>query len=342
MTEEFHLPRRRFLQIVAGSSAALVLGGCGDSASSLKNLTPYQWDGSLLGAETSMTLYHEHDAASIAAIKEVTAEVKRLAGIFTVYVFGSELSRLNETGRLEPAAPEMHEILEVSRRIWRASDGLFDPTIQPLWELYSGYYATPRPAGDPGPTQEAIAAARAKIGLDKVQVDGANIRFAAKGMALSFNGIVQGYLTDRTYEILRKRGFEHALINIGEYRAFGGRPQPDGSVQPWKVDIPDATAPWRVFDTLEVTDGAVSTSAPSGSAFNTGGTVHHLFNPKTGLSENRYHSVTVTAPTATIADGLSTVLTVVSPEQAQEILSNFEGTAALLRPLEGDPIRIGL
>lgn len=342
MLKDSYLPRRRVLQIIAGSTAALALGGCGESPSSRKKLTPYVWEGSLLGAETTLTLYHEHDAASIAAIKEITAEVKRLAGIFTIYVFGSELSRLNKTGRLEPAAPEMLEILNVSRRLWRESDGLFDPTIQPLWELYADYYSAPRTPDDPGPTAAAIAAARSKVGLDKVLVEDGSIRFAAEGMALSFNGIVQGYLTDRAHEILRKRGFRHALINMGERRALGGKPQPDGSVQPWQVDIADATAPSQVFDTLEVMDQAVSTSAPSGSAFNTGGTVHHLFNPKTGLSENRYHSVTVTAPTATIADGLSTVLTVVSPDQARGILSKFEGTGALLRPRDGDPIRIGL
>ncbi len=341
MFKDGHLPRRRFLQIVAGSTAALALAGCGESPSSRKKLTPYVWEGSLLGAETNLTLYHEHDAASIAAIKEITAEVKRLAGIFTIYVFGSELSRLNKSGRLEPAAPEMLEILNVSRRLWRESDGLFDPTIQPLWELYADYYSTPRTPEDPGPSAEAIAAARSKVGLDKVLVEDGNIRFTAQGMALSFNGIVQGYLTDRAYEILRKRGFKHALINMGERRAMGGMPQPDGSVKPWKIDIADATAPWKVFDTLELTDQAVSTSAPSGSAFNTGGTVHHLFNPKTGLSENRYHSVTVVAPTGTIADGLSTVLTLVSPEQARDILTKFEGTGALLRPLKGEPIRIG-
>ncbi|WP_286831058.1 MULTISPECIES: FAD:protein FMN transferase [Kordiimonas] len=342
MLKDAGLPRRRFLQIVAGGTAALALGSCGENADKRKKLTPYVWEGSLLGAETNLTLYHEHDAASIAAIKEITAEVKRLAGIFTIYVFGSELSRLNKSGMLAPAAPEMLEILDVSRRLWRESDGLFDPTIQPLWELYADYYATPRAPDDPGPSPEAIATARAKVGLDKVLVDDGSIRLAVEGMALSFNGIVQGYLTDRAHEILRKRGFDHALINMGEYRALGGKPQQDGSVKPWQIGIADAEAPWRVFETLEVTDRAVSTSSPSGAVFNTGGDVHHIFNPKTGLSANRYHSVTVTAPTATIADGLSTVLTVVPPEKAPEILSKFEGAAAFLRPLEGDPIRIGL
>lgn len=341
MTDASNLHRRRFLQIVAGSTAALVLPGCGD-ADPAGSLKPYDWKGSLLGAETSISLYHEHQAAAEAAVREITAEVKRLAGIFTIYVHGSELSRLNETGELASAAPELLEILATSRRIWQSSDGLFDPTVQPLFELYANYYAEPRAADDPGPTEEAIAEARSKVGLEKVLVEEEAVRFATPGMALSFNGIVQGYLTDRAHEILQRRGFRHALINMGEYRALGGKPDGKGGVTPWRIGIADATAPWRVFETLDVIDKGVSTSAPSGATFNTGGTIHHLFNPKTGLSENRYHSVTVVAPSATIADGLSTVLAVVSEADARDILSRFPGTGAFLRPLEGDPVRIEL
>lgn len=340
MPRTYKLDRRRFIKIVAGGAGSLAIAGCGEELP--RSLVPYHWQGSLLGAETSIMLYHAHEAASIAAVKEITAEVKRLAGIFTLYVFGSELSRLNSDGYLLNAAPEMLEILSISRTLWRESDGLFDPTVQPLWELYANYYAEPRTETDPGPSEEKIAEARSRVGLDKVFVEDNGIRFSAKGMALSFNGIAQGYFTDRAYEILKKRGFDHALINMGEYRALGGKPQDDGTIVPWRIGIADATAPWKVFETIEVMDRAVSTSAPSGATFNTGGTVHHLFNPKTGLSANRYHSVTVTAPTGTIADGLSTVLTIVEPDKAREILAKFPGTAAFLRPLKGNPIKIGL
>ncbi|NVJ98239.1 MAG: FAD:protein FMN transferase [Alphaproteobacteria bacterium] len=329
------------MKLSAAGAAALSLVACG-SQEEAGPLVEYSWSGSLLGVDTSLRLFHAHDAVSIAAVKEITAEVKRLAGIFTLYVHGSDLSRLNQTGSLVGATSEMLEVVEFCRQLWIASEGLFDPTVQPLWELYADYYSEPRAADDPGPSAAAIARAREKVGLDKVIEDKGTIKFAADGMALSFNAVAQGYLTDKAYEILKKRGFRHALINMGEYRAIGGKPLPDGDIGPWHIGIADATAPWRVFETLQIMEQAVSTSAPSGAAFNTGGTSHHLFNPRTGLSENRYHSVTVVAPTATIADGLSTVLALVDVEQARKILSHFEGAGAFLRPLEGDPVRIGI
>ena len=125
-------------------------------------------------------------------------------------------------------------------------------------------------------------------------------------MAVSLNGIAQGYITDRIAELLRRNGFENVLVNLGEIRGVGGHP----SGRRWSVGIaitPDDTGASR---TLEIADQAVATSAPMGTPLNTSGTAHHLFDPRTGACAAHHQSVTVTAQTAALADAYSTAFAV--------------------------------
>lgn len=341
MPQNFNAQRRKFLRLSVGGWVACTLMAC-DSSQNAKSLVPFEWQGDLLGTETSLVLYHEHEAAFQAAIKEIQAEMKRLAGIFTLYVHGSDLSRLNAGGSLHHAAPEILELIDVSRQLWRASDGLFDPTVQPLFDLYADYYKTPRAEDDPGPAEEAILEARRRVGLDKVLVSGDSIQFEMDGMVLGFNALVQGYLADRAAMFLKERGIRHGLINMGEYRAVGGWPGDDGSLRPWRVPIEDAVNRHTIFEEVAIMDGGVSTSMPKRSSFDARGSQRHLFDPKTGMRKHIYRSVTAVAPSAVLADGLSTVMALVEPDEAREILANFDEARALLRPLDGPPVRIGL
>ena len=59
------------------------------------------------------------------------------------------------------------------------------------------------------------------------------IRFARLGMAMTLNGIAQGYITDKVGDILRARGFEHVLVDMGEQLAVG--PKWDGTA--WRSEF---------------------------------------------------------------------------------------------------------
>ena len=100
--------------------------------------------------------------------------------------------------------------------------------------------ATTSPAVDqPAATPLAAEIARVYgtpavvIDLDKVGFNRDRIAFARSGMALTLNGVAQGYTTDCVIDLLRAGGVTSALANIGEVRALGSGP--DGS--PWRVAI---------------------------------------------------------------------------------------------------------
>ena len=131
-------------------------------------------------------------------------------------------------------------------------------------------------------------------------------------MALTFNGIAQGYITDRVAELLRGEGLHDVLLNLGEIRALPGRS--------WRIGIAGAN------QTIGLSDAAIAQSAGRGTAFTTDGRWHHLIDPKTGQSARGLTSVTITAPTATEADALSTALFVTPPADRAGLVRRFPGT----------------
>ena len=123
-----------------------------------------------------------------------------------------------------------------------------------------------------------------------------------RGAAITLNGIAQGFATDRVVERLRQAGLSTTLVDIGEIRAIGARPE--GT--PWRVGLGDPDRPGVLTETVDLVDRAVATSAGAGFRFDSEGRFTHLFDPATGRSPQRYSTVSVMAPTATEADALST------------------------------------
>ena len=141
-----------------------------------------------------------------------------------------------------------------------------------------------------------------------------------RGMAVTLNGIAQGYVTDKIVDLLRSRGVVHSLVDMGESRAIG--PRPDG--EPWEVGIADPDVAGRTAAILPIVDRAVSTSGAYGFRFDPQGRFNHLFDPATGGCADRYRSVTTVSATATVADALSTAFSLMSEPQIRSMLPEVD------------------
>jgi thiamine biosynthesis lipoprotein len=260
------------------------------------------------------------------------AEIGRLERVFALYRDDSELVRLNRDGRLNDPSFDLVTVLSLGLRLSDLSGGAFDMTVQPLWDLYAGHFfrsAVPRPEG---PVPEAIERARALV--DWRTVDLGTRRIALRsGMSITLNGIAQGYVTDRVIDILRQEGCESVMADMGcsELRALGRRA--DGS--PWRVGLADPRAPESLAMTVELSDGALCTSGGYGTKFEASGRFHHLFDPATGASAHHVIAVSVVAPSAMMADALSTALYVTPPDRSGRLLQSFPGIIALLTRPDG-------
>lgn len=311
--------RRRFLSVVGATAAYAAL----PPAHATARPVPVVWKGTALGALASITLVHEDRAHARAVLDGCLAEIERLERIFSLYRSDSSLSRLNAAHVLDEPPAELVELLSTSLALARASSGAFDPTIQPLYRLYEAHFRA-RDAAPEGPASEAIAKALADVDHRRVEVAAGRIALQAPGMAITLNGVAQGYVTDRIADRLRREGFSGIVIDLGEARAAGRRP--DGGA--WTAAVVDPDVPARTLFELTMGDAAgeiraLATSAGAGTRFGADPRVHHLFDPRTGRSANRYASVSVAASRATIADGLSTALSIVTPARARQLLAMY-------------------
>jgi len=272
------LSRRRFLTISAGLAAL---------AAAPARAALSDWHGMALGARARILIDHP-DAEAITAA--AAAEIDRLEGIFSLYRPESALSRLNAAGTLAAPPFELLECLALCNAVHAATAGLFDPTVQPLWQLYADRFG----AGQ-SPQEAEIAAMRARVGFQRVSFDTRRITLQP-GQALTLNGVAQGFIADKVAKLLRERGLDHILIDTGEFHALG--PQPNGTA--WPVQL-------SAGGKVDLANRSLASSSALGTTFDQAGTVGHILHPVTGRpAPSRWQLVTITAPQAGLADALST------------------------------------
>jgi len=296
------LTRRRFLLAAA---AAGVLGRV--------HAERWEWRGSALGSEARIVLTGPRDQAE-AALAEVVAEIDRLENIFSLHRPASQLSRLNATGILEAPSRDLSDALAASARWKQLTGGAFDPAVQPLWTHWA--------EGAAELMQVALERVRdAEIALFTGRI------VLSRRTALTLNGIAQGIVADRVAALLIRRGFAPPVIDTGEMRLPGPERRP--------VDLPDAGL------RLHLAEAAVATSAPGALSFDTEGRRHHLFDPRSGDSPVWWRSVTVIAPTAEMADALSTAYAVSPPEMIGDLTANLTDVAVIATGRMGETRTFG-
>lgn len=271
--------RRRFLMIAA---AALATGGASRTGDA------FVWHGNALGARATIRLTHP-DAAAITA--RAAVEIDRLENVFSLYRAGSALSRLNAAGALEAPPFELLECLSLCGTVHAATKGRFDPTVQRLWQAHATAAVENRPLG-----AAERSAALALTGWSGVALSESAVTLRP-GMALTLNGIAQGYIADRIAALLAAEGLTDILIDTGELRALGT--QPDGAA--WPVTLSPSGRK------IGLSARALATSAPLGTVLDAAGKVGHIIDPATGTTAPAtWQAVSISAPSAALADALST------------------------------------
>ena len=303
--------RRRFITIAAVVTGASLLPRVA-AAFAPQTVT---WRGIALGAPAMLMLQHPDEGEAKNAISACLAEVARLEAIFSLYRPDSALMRLNANGRLDDVPVDLNILLAEAISLATQTDGAFDPTIQPLWQVHAQHLHRASAASD-GSYVRDLEKARALVGWRDVHTDDGKIRLGKPGMALTLNGIAQGYITDKVGDILRARGFEHVLVDMGEQLAIG--PKWDGTA--WRVGIRDPEDQGRVMQTLPLTSGAVATSSNWAIGADAGSRFAHILDPRTGRPAEQWASVTVVSDRATQADGLSTALTLLPWDRWQTLM----------------------
>ena len=280
------LTRRRFFTIAACAAATPALAD-----------DVHDWTGQAMGASARIVLRGCDDRRARRLFLKVEGLLAQVEGHFSLHR-DSDLTRLNRVGRLSYPDRTIVDLFKLAGAVHTATDGAFDPSIQPLW------LATAM-GGD-------IAAARQLVGWDRMRVSDDEIALDP-GMALTFNGIAQGHAADRVADLMRQNSFTDVLIDMGEIMGLGQRPGGGG----WQAAIakPDGVEVAR----LTLINRALATSSPRGTLI--GGGKPHIVSPD-GFAP-LWQLASVSAPSAALADALSTAFCLMDRPAIAHALAAF-------------------
>lgn len=280
--------RRRFLTL---SACALAWPATAASPAQV-------WRGTAMGAAITLRLEGAAPVQARAFFAEAARVLRQTEASFSLHG-KSELTRLNRTGLLRHPGAGMLDLLDISDRLHRATGGAFDPSVQPLWLA--------RARG------QDESAARALADWGQVSWDRARVRLRRPGMALTFNGIAQGWAADRLADIAAAHDLADVLIDSGEQRALG--------LRGWQAGI--AAPDGAILRRMVLRDRALATSSGMGTRIGPQGDRPHILDPK---GDRLPHAtVAVSAPHAVLADGLSTAFCVMDGPAIGNALTGLPG-----------------
>jgi len=264
----------------------------------------------MIGFGTTLWLRagHTHVAQLDAALDAAMKALRDVETEMSLFNPDSAVSRLNATGVLHQPSAHLRSVLGLSAHVSRRSAGTFDVSMQPLWKVWADAQADQRL-----PAQRAVMHAQKHVNWQAVEVSPDAVRLNLKGMGVSLNGIAQGYAADLVKAVLQAHGIAHAQIDAGETTLLGQAP----GGKPWALGVEDvAVLPHRhVTPVLQADGRAIATSSDAHTAFSADHQHHHILNPHTGYSPTHWASVSVLAPSCVLADALTKVFFMQSPQQ---------------------------
>ncbi len=334
--------RRQWLCVSLGAAGALALPQRGVFAASAAPSPPLlHWrERALIGFGTTLSLRAAHAQATVAeaALSDAVAAIRHVERQMSLFDPNSALSRLNRDGVLNDPHLDLVAILKLARGVSARSGGSFDVTVQPLWTAWQRARAAGR-----HPSASELRDARSHVDWRGVIVSPSQLRLSRPGMAVTLNGIAQGYAADLATAALRARGIEHALLDTGEWQALGQGPEQ----APWTLGIenplaaegpnpsPHAGSPTSLHARLLarlVADGrAMATSSDAHCSFSADRRQHHILDPRSGHSPRELASVTVLAPSAALADALTKVFFMAGWQPAMALARRWQVDVLVMR-----------
>jgi thiamine biosynthesis lipoprotein len=242
----------------------------------------------------------------------------------------SEVQRLSrQAGRPNAVSPLLLEAVRFSLALAEATDGAFDPIVGLRLER-SGFnhnYRTGERIDTSLPDEQ--------VSYRDVRLDpGGPTLTLRKPLLLDLGAVAKGLALDLAGRELGPLG--SFCLEAGGDILVGGR---NARGERWRIGIRDPNGGEQPVEVLTVADQAVCTSGdyerrrPDGQG-------HHLIDARTGRSAGALRSVTVVAPTALAADGLSTAAFVLGPTRGARLLAQ-EGVAGLLVNAAGEIQTVG-
>ena len=267
--------------------------------------------GIVFGTTVSMTVLHESETIARAALSSAFTALREVDGLMSVYRADSQVGRLNHDGHLSHPDPRLLKVLDTAQLLARLTDGAFDVTVQPLWHAAN--------------EQQPVTPILSRIGWRKLDISDHELRFCASSMAITLNGIAQGFGTDQALAALQRHGIHDALLDTGELATLGV----NEAGNPWLLAVGDPRDEQRFAQLLAADGRCLASSGDYATRFTDDFSQHHIVDPHTGISPTELAAVSVLAPSGMLADGLSTACMVLGAQKSLALAASLPSVDVL-------------
>ena len=309
--------------------------------------------------------------------QQVLRILEELNSLFSLTVEDSEIVRFNNLhyGETMEISHHMARVVELAKKLHDATDGLFDPTIHPIVDLwgftprfnvarFQPQYPFDRDQRHTLPDSQYIQAFLNLVNFDgillqedeygnftltknipPVEVNG--VIYQAK---LDFGAILKGYATDLVGQLLREQGFEFGHFSAGGSSMYilNGMDIKEGGEYKLQLGLRrprEGQTLASSFIRVAVSNTALSTSGDYSHMFFVDGVRYcHIFNTTTGWPVNTpatagdqsgIAKISVFGEGGAFAEGLSTALMALQPNDALQIIDSLGYKAILVYYTQG-------
>ena len=262
----------------------------------------------VFGTLADVSIWGVKEDKARAAVNAIAADFQREHHEWHAWEPGPlvDLNKAIAAGKPAPVPPSIVPLIERSREISDLSEGLFNPAIGRLLNLW-GFQSSERPNGPP-PSRAAVAAlVAAHPSMDDLTLKDGVLYSTNPAVQLDFGGIAKGYAVDLALQHLRELGINNAIVNAGGGLGVIGR----HGDRPWRVGIRHPQGK-GILASLDVNDGESVHTSGNYERFREYEGVHyaHILDPRTGWPVDSITSCTVISKDGTLADAAATALVI--------------------------------
>ena len=305
--------------------AICLLAGCGRPEQySITYLTLFDTVTTITGQAQSQTDFEEQAQA----IHDELLRYHQLFDIYNDYDGLNNLKTVNDQAGLAPVEVDeaIIALLKDCKTYYEATSGTVNAAMGSVLQLWH----EARTAGleDPAnaylPDDAALKEAALHMDFDAVIIDEekSTVFISDPEVRLDVGAIAKGWATQRVCESA-PTGF---LISVGGNVCSTGPKDEAGT--PWVVAIQNPEGGDSYLHTLFLEQGSIVTSGDYQRTYIVDGNLyHHIIDPQTLYPSTLWRSVTIICTDSGLADALSTALFVLSREDGQKLLDEYDAHA---------------
>jgi thiamine biosynthesis lipoprotein len=205
---------------------ALMLVACG-SSNQVHRLT-----GAAQGTTWHVSVWQPGGVDVSALQQRINAEFDRLDRVLSNYRPDSDIERFNTTETTAPVevGSEITGLVQAAKQVSQTSQGCYDLTIKPLFDLwgFTDHTLTPPPSA-------SLEQELKRIGFTKLEIPTpTQLRKTVPQIRVDLSSIAQGYSVGQIAAVVEATGIRNYLVEIGGELQTRGH-KPDGS--PWRIGV---------------------------------------------------------------------------------------------------------